>query len=49
MCAGDAAEGAEAKKAEEQAQEVNVWKQKQPQLEASRDEEFDQYLSAMFL
>ena len=28
---------------------VNVWKGKQPQLEASKDEEFDEYFSGMFL
>jgi hypothetical protein len=30
-------------------EEVNVWKGKQPQLETTRDEEFDQYLSDMFM
>lgn len=31
------------------ADAVNVWKGTQPQLEASRDEEFDEYFSGMFL
>lgn len=36
---------------EKEAKVVNVWKEKQPQLqlEASKEDEFDQYLSAMFL
>ncbi len=28
---------------------VNVWKAKQPQLEASKAEEFDEYFSGMFM
>ncbi len=38
---GDAAGGS--------SEDVNVWKGKQPQLETSRDEEFDEYFNGMFL
>ena len=35
--------------AEGQVEEVNVWKGKPAALEASREEEFDEYFSGMFL
>lgn len=41
--------GKEGGAAEGGAEEVNVWKGKQPQLEASKDEEFDEYFNGMFL
>lgn len=37
---GDAAVGS--------SEEINVWKGKQPQLEANKEEEFDDYFSGMF-
>lgn len=43
--AGDADRG----KADGAGEDVNVWKGKQPQLKASREEEFDDYFSGMFL
>ena len=45
---GDDGDGA-AEPAGEAAEEVNVWKGKAPALEASRDEEMDEYFSGMFL
>ncbi len=44
----DSDEGA-AKPEGEAAEEANIWKGKAPALEASRDEEMDEYFSGMFL
>ena len=42
--------GADAEEEPEgQKEEVNVWKGKPAALEASRDEEFDEYFSGMFV